>query len=95
MDLDDFTPAGGGSLREPLGTFTQTQYVHPDVHWNPLGGEFQQGHGLTLAPATSPVKFGSATAQQDAEPGRPGADTGDFDLQATSRTIRSSLRPGL
>lgn len=45
MDIQDFVPTGGGSLRdlygtrEPLGTFTDTRITHPDEIWHPLGGE--------------------------------------------------------
>src|ERR1700761_8657408 len=46
-DIQDFIPAGGGSLRgalrpatrEPVATFTPTQTVHPDEIWHPWGGE--------------------------------------------------------
>jgi hypothetical protein len=56
MDLDDFTPADGGSLRgqpvpeaEPVATFTQTQTVHPDSCWHPLGGELDPGRAPSRA----------------------------------------------
>lgn len=102
MDLDDFTPAGGGSLRdqygtrEPVATFTPTRYTHPDEHWSPIGGELDPGRMTSPSPSISPVKFGSTTAQHDGEQNRASADVGDgFDLQTTARTIRSALRPGV
>ena len=48
MDIQDFAPAGGGSLRgrpvihagQQVGTFTDTQTTHPDEIWNDaIGGE--------------------------------------------------------
>lgn len=49
MDMDDFVPAGGGSLRgrrgyatrEPVGTFTEVRTVHPDEYWRPLSEELE------------------------------------------------------
>lgn len=96
MDIQDFVPAGGGSLRDPVGTFTQTRYVHPDSHWAPLGGETDPGRALSPAPSISPVQVYGATRQQgETRTGRPGTDTGDgFDFGATNHMIRSALRPG-
>jgi hypothetical protein len=92
MDLDDFTPAGGGSLRQPLihngqsvATFT-TPTPHQDEIWSA---------------STMPVDDQDGPAQDEtrqqrrARPGRPGNDTGDaFHLQGTSKMIRWALRPG-
>jgi hypothetical protein len=97
MDIQDFVPTGGGSLRdpygtrEPLGTFTDTRTPHPDEYWHPLGGELS-----SRAPSLSAADDqGEARQQSDARPGRPGTGTSDgFDLQGTARTIRSALRPG-
>ena len=52
MDIDDFVPVGGDSLRDPcvtrkpVATFTDIQTTHPDEIWHPLGGEFEQGRDL-------------------------------------------------
>jgi hypothetical protein len=99
MDIQDVVPSGGGSLRgpqaEPVATFTDTQFVHPDEYWHPLGGEFD-----SRAPSLSSDDEGATSqqaqaAQRDASPGRSGTDMGGrFDLQGTARMIRSSVRPG-
>jgi hypothetical protein len=47
--MDEFTPAGSGSLRDgtrrvsrqTVATFTPTRTLHPDQIWNPLGGELE------------------------------------------------------
>lgn len=91
LDIQDFVPTGGGSLREPYGTrepvatFTDTRFIHPDEIWHPLGGELD-----SRVPSLSAGGQGE-TQQRDAEQSD---GTGDaFDLHATSRTIRSVLRP--
>ena len=95
MDMNHFVPAGGGLLRrsvlhngQTIASFTETRTVHPDTIWHPLGGEFEQGHGMPHMAAS----FGQGDAtQQEEKPGQTG-DT--FDLKATGRQIRSALRPG-
>jgi hypothetical protein len=102
MDIQDFVPAGGGSLRnfpapattsEPVATFTQTQTVHPDSIWRPLGGEFDQGRAMRqLSSARSPDETGQ---QGDTGPGRLGIDTGDgYNFQDAARMVRSALTGG-
>jgi hypothetical protein len=97
MDIQDFVPTGGGSLRDPVGTFAQTRYVHPDSHWAPLGGETDPGHAVSPAPSISPVQVYGATRQQrETRRGRPGTDTGNgYSHVATARMVRSALRPGV
>ena len=49
MDMDEFTPAGSGSLRDgthrvgrqTVATFTEARTVHPDQIWNPIGRELE------------------------------------------------------
>jgi hypothetical protein len=98
MDLDTFTPAGGGSLRdfhmptsEPVATFTQTRTTHPDEIWHPLGGELQQGRVSPLAPSADNQE--QTPQQGSTRPGRPGTDAGDsYSFHNTARMVRSSLR---
>ncbi len=100
MDIQDFVPAGGGSLRdipattsEPVATFTPTQTVPPDSIWRPLGGEFDQGRAMrVLSSAQSPDDIGQ---QDDARPGGLGIGTGDgYNFQDTARMVRSALMAG-
>jgi hypothetical protein len=98
MDIQDFVPAGGGSLRgfpattsEPVATFTQTQTVHPDSIWRPLGGEFDQGR----VPSVRNSADDQTGQRDDASADRPGADTSDgYNFQSTARMVRSALNPG-
>jgi hypothetical protein len=91
MNLDDMTPAGGGSLRgqaepavsSPVGTFTPTQAVHPDTIWSPRGSE--------LAPTDRPLT--SRDAYPGAESERPA--TLSYMAADLHRTVRAALRPGL
>ena len=100
MDIQGFIPANGASLRdvsvitrEPVATVTQTQTVHPDSIWRPLGGEFDQGRAMRLlSSARNPDEAGQ---QGDAGPGRPSTDTGDgFSFQDTARMVRLALTGG-
>ncbi len=84
MDLDDLTPAGGGSLRgrvlhagQQVATFTPTGAPPPDDIWHPLGGELDQPRPKRAQPRQE-RKAGHAE--------HPHAET--------ARTIRSALRPG-
>lgn len=99
MNLDDVTPAGGGSLRgpaapavsEPVATFTRMQAVHPDEIWSPRGGE--------LAPQQRPLSPSpDYYAHAESERPVPAAHMGEGpivgDLVRTSRTVRAMLRPG-
>lgn len=106
MDLDDIDlrPVGGGSLRNfvapattsgSVATFTQTQTIHPDSIWRPLGGEFDQGRAIRQLPsAQGPGETGQ---QGDARPGHLhlGIDPGDgYNFQDTARLVRSALTGG-
>lgn len=95
MDLDTFTPEGGGSLSrtvtprlsEPVATFTQTRAVHPDEIWSPRGSEI----GPPQRPLTQPAQFyQSAQAERPAEP--------EYGLSAphadAARMVRAVMRPG-
>lgn len=95
MNLDDMTPAGGGSLRDPgapaapairqtVATFTRTASPHPDTIWSPRGGE--------LAPPDRPLSP-SPDAYTDAESERPAPR--DYMGTDLHRTVRAALRPGL
>lgn len=103
MDMDDFTPAGAGSLRdfptygtrEPLGTFTDTRFAHPDEIWHLIGGKLDSRAPSLSSDDQGETRQCDARQQGEAGPGRPGngADDG-FDLHATCRMIRSAVRPG-
>jgi hypothetical protein len=96
MDIQDFVPAGGGSLRgravpeaEPVATFTPTQTVHPDEYWHPWGGELDAGRAPSLVSSADD----QAGQRGDARPGRPGTSAGDgYSFQTTARMVRSALR---
>jgi hypothetical protein len=81
MDLDDFTPAGGGSLRdqygtrEPVATFTEALFTHPDDIWHPLGGELDQSRPQRAPP------------RQDRKAGH-----AEHPHAETARMVRSALR---
>jgi hypothetical protein len=103
MDLEDLTPAGGGSLSRPvLGphgrpvvTFTAPPALHPDELWTPLSrtNDMTSG-GVQGAP------FGRPGYALEHEP----LDTAEkqsgqlvqkaFSLHDTGGQIRSALRPG-
>jgi hypothetical protein len=89
MDLDDLTPAGGGSLRGPVATFTPTGAQHPDTIWNPRGGELSGG---------SPQRSGSGASFPVAEIAHaasalPAVDPDD-PLSTAHHAIRTALRSG-
>lgn len=91
MNLEDLTPAGGGSLRalvaspacEPVATFTRPVVQHPDETWNPRGSEIAPPQRpLTPAPAHGfehePVNRAERAAQHTAQ------NASDFHAAATS-----------
>jgi hypothetical protein len=100
MNLDDVTPAGGGSLRgpaapavsEPVATFTLTRAVHPDEIWSPCSGELSPPQRpLTPAP--------DYCAGAESERPVPAAHMGETPtvgnlVRDTSRAVRAALRPG-
>lgn len=104
MDIQDFIPASGASIRdfhqtgtrEPAATFTQTQTTPPGRDLAPLGGELDcRAPSLSSANGQGGTRQRETAQERDARPGRAGTDTGEgFDLQATSRMIRSALRGG-
>jgi hypothetical protein len=73
MDLDDLTPALGGSLRDPAGTFIPTGAQHPDAIWNPRGGELSGGSPQRSGSGASfPVaEVAHAASAPHGRPGRP------------------------
>lgn len=87
MDLDDFTPAGAGSLRsrpvshagQKVATFTPPRTLHPDEIWNPRSTEIY-GH--------RPWRPGSEAEHRQAEH----ADQAPH--EQTARMVRSALQPG-
>jgi hypothetical protein len=98
MDLDDLTPALGGSLRgpitprvsEPVATFTPTGITHPDQIWSPRGSEI----GPQQRPLTQPAQFGRSIEHEP-------VNTSERTAQGTVQTIadhaagiRAALRPG-
>jgi hypothetical protein len=93
MDMDDFSPAGGGSLRgvlrpgtrEPVATFTQTRALHPDEIWHPRGGE------LT---GTRPERPGSREDRRKAGHQGKTGHQGTTPHEEVARMVRAALRPG-
>lgn len=92
MDLDDFVPAGGGSLRtrvvhngQTVGTFS-TPALNLDEHYRQtrLRSALRPGHGLEHEPVDGAERASQHTAQHAAQ----------FNHAETSRMIRSALRPG-
>jgi hypothetical protein len=97
MDLDDFTPAGAGSLRDPYGTRplihngqTVATFSTPELNLDAryrqvhLRSALRPGHGFEHEPLDSAEKTSQHTAQNAAA----------FDHAEASRMIRSALRPG-
>jgi hypothetical protein len=94
MDIQDFVPEGGGSLRgrpvihngQQVGTFTDTSPAqHDDELWRSATRPDSEDDGDQ-----------DDGRQRQARPGRPDTGTSDgFDLQGAARTIRSALRPGV
>lgn len=86
MDLDDFTPASGGSLRDGthrvghqrVATFTVPAVRHPDHIWNPRGGEIT-GH--------RPWRSASKADHQEPKHAE------HTPHQETARMVRAALRP--
>lgn len=100
MNLEEMTPAGGGSLRgraapavsEPVATFTLTQPQHPDTIWSPRGGELASPQ-RSVSPALDYY------AGAEAERPRPVVHMGETPIlgslvRDTSRDVRAALRPG-
>lgn len=92
MDLDDFVPAGGGSLRtrvvhngQTVATFS-TPALNLDEHFQQAHlRSLRPGHGLEHEPLNQAERASEKTAQNAA----------GFDHAETSRMIRSALRPGV
>ncbi len=83
MDLDDFTPAGAGSLRgrvlhagQQVATFTPTEAPHPDDIWSPRNREIYGQRPWRAQP------------RQDRKAGHAEHPHGE-----TARMVRSALRP--
>jgi hypothetical protein len=99
MNLDDLTPAGGGSLRalaapavhEPVATFTPTRAVHPDEIWSPRGSELARQQ-RPLSPA--PDYYAGAESERPVPAAHMGESPIVGDLVSASRTVRTALRPG-
>ena len=99
MNINDMTPALGGSLtgpaasavHEPVATFTTSAVTHPDEIWSPRGSE--------LAPPNRPLSqpaAGYSAVPSERPSGR--AHMGDDmagNLMAAHQSIRSALRPGM
>lgn len=87
MDMDDFTPASGGSLRdslrpetrEPVGTFTPTRTLHPDEIWNPRSREIT----------------GHRPWRPDVREDRTAGDVERFSHEEAAGQMRAALRPGV
>ena len=99
MDINDMTPVGGGDLRGPeapsisksAGTFTPTASPHPDLIWNPRGGELAPP-GRPLSP--SPDAYTDAPAERPVPAAHMADDPVMGSLPDTHRAIRAALRPG-
>lgn len=99
MNLDELTPAGGGSLRapaapavhEPVATFTLTRAMHPDEIWSPRSGE--------LAPPARPLSaapgyYSGAESERPVPVVHMGETPIVGNLVDTSRAVRAALRSG-
>jgi len=103
MDLDDMTPAGGGSLRgasrltlsEPVATFTPTITLHPDEIWHPRGGELSAGRPWRADSNLSGSQFGGAAAESARPAMASAGGLDDMPADNVGRTVRAALRPGL
>ncbi len=89
MNIDEFAPAGGGSLRarsvvhsgQTVATFTETPLIHDEI-WQNSAGLNNEFHT---------ARSGASAAQQEEE--KPGQSMGGaFDFPSAARTIRSALR---
>jgi hypothetical protein len=88
MDLDDFVPTGGGSLRDslrpratrqPVATFTTPTLNHDEIWESALrGGEHERDRPKRTRPQQDRLK---AHAEQPPH-------------EETARMIRAALRPG-
>jgi hypothetical protein len=98
MNLDDLTPAGGGSLRgaiapparEPVATFTPTSITHPDLIWSPRGGELAPPQ----RPLSQPIVYETAPSDRETMGGGGDTPTRDLDFNAPARMVRAAVRPG-
>ncbi len=88
MDMDEFTPAGSGSLRcgthrvgrQTVATFTETRTLHPDEIWGPRSREIY-GH--------RPWRPGSQADHREPTHAKQAPH------EDASRTVRAALRPGM
>jgi hypothetical protein len=100
MDLDSFTPAGGGSLRgpaapparQPVATFTRPVVQHPDEIWSPRGSELAPPQ----RPLTQPAQFYQPGRSIEHEPVNKAERASQATVQIADHAagIRAALRPG-
>jgi hypothetical protein len=96
MDLDEMTPAGGGSLRgpaapparEPVATFTRPPDLSLDEIWH--GGRTTDA----TRGGTQGIPFGYRPGHSLGHEPIARAERGAFDVADTAGSIRTALRPG-